>query len=363
MNLISLYAFDVETGENKWSFFPEAVVAGYNPPTVNPVKGDIYFGTNAKKGNFYAVKPDGTLKWTFGPIAGSMQSTAPAVSADGNVVYIIDNAGTAFALDAETGTEKWSVNLGTGIGADLLVNGTDLVVALKQKEDGLVFLNAADGTVIAKHTLESKSGATHLSSFAVVADKKTAYLSLAGGNNNPVGSGMAKIDLVNRTIIKSALFANNDCYAPAVASNGYIVAGSKDGLVYCLDSELEVKWTFNHLGNAEPQANSLNFACICTNSEGKAIVTCGASKAGHMVYVLDVTSGTSVQNFQYNDSPNGYAMCGGMFHDGFYYYGTAAVDNTGGDFFGRYVGGDYTFWGVPGGDICGSNCLQSPLHK
>ena len=27
------------------------------------------------------------------------------------------------------------------------------------------------------------------------------------------------------------------------------------------------------------------------------------------------------------------------------------------------VGGDYTFWGVPGGDICGSNCLQSPLHK
>ena len=60
----------------------------YNMLTVNPVTGDIYYGTQTA-GQFYAVTQEGKLKWTFAE-AGSMQSAAPAVNAAGTAVYICD---------------------------------------------------------------------------------------------------------------------------------------------------------------------------------------------------------------------------------------------------------------------------------
>ena len=364
VQVANLYAFDVITGELKWSYCPANVTAGYNPPSVNPVTGDIYFGVNAAGKNLTAVKPDGTLKWEFGPIVGAMNSTAPAISADGKVVYIVDAKANVFAIDAETGAQKWTNNYGTGSGAALLVNGTDLVVALKQQTDGLLFLNAADGSVICKHTLASKSGATNLTSFAVADDRKTAYVALAGGNSNAGGSGMMKIDLEKREIVKSALYADNDVYCPVVASDGTIVAGSKDGLVYGINSDLEVMWKFNHLGaEAAPVTNSLNFACISANSIGQVFVACGAKASNtHAVYTLNSSTGVPVSSYKYKEESVAYAMSGGLFHDGVFYYGsTCDTSPTSGDFYGKYVGGGNKFWGNPGGDICGSSCLQSPL--
>ncbi len=72
--------------------------------TVNPVTGDIYYGTTSA-GQFYAVTQEGKLKWTFAE-AGSMQSAAPAVNANGTVVYICDALGKAFAIDAASGQKK-----------------------------------------------------------------------------------------------------------------------------------------------------------------------------------------------------------------------------------------------------------------
>lgn len=106
----NLYAFDVRTGKNKWTFRPtdngDMQAESKSMVAVNPVSGDIYYGTSAG-GQFYAVKPDGTLHWKFSK-CGSMNSAPPAVSADGTVVYIADAKGALYALDAETGTERWS---------------------------------------------------------------------------------------------------------------------------------------------------------------------------------------------------------------------------------------------------------------
>lgn len=88
----NLYAFDVRTGKNKWTFRPtdngDMQAESKSMVAVNPVSGDIYYGTSAG-GQFYAVKPDGTLHWKFSK-CGSMNSAPPAVSADGTVVYIAD---------------------------------------------------------------------------------------------------------------------------------------------------------------------------------------------------------------------------------------------------------------------------------
>lgn len=361
MNFTAVYAFDVQTGEKKWHYNADPIAAGYNPPTVNPVTGDIYFGTNSA-GQFYSVSPDGKLNWTFTE-AQSMKSAAPAVSADGTVVYISDTKGNTFAIDAATGTKKWGVALGSQ-SSGLLVNGSDLVVAIKKGTDNVLFLNAADGTTITTLSITAtKNGPTEMTGFAVADDKKTAYIPLAGGNSNPGGSGMAKIDLATRTLVKAVAFADNDCYAPVVGSNGFIIVGSKDGLVYGVNSELEVQWTFNHVGGETPTASTLNYSHICANAAGQAFVGCGNKNMGNTCYVLDVTNGNVIENYRHSTENSSYAMSGGMFHDGVFYFCTAGSEAPGGEFFGKYVGGADKFWGGPGGDICGSGCVQSPLFN
>lgn len=361
MNFTAVYAFDVQTGEKKWHYNADPIAAGYNPPTVNPVTGDIYFGTNSA-GQFYSVSPDGKLNWTFKE-AQSMKSAAPAVSADGTVVYISDTKGNTFAIDAATGTKKWGVALGSQ-SSGLLVNGSDLVVAIKKGTDNVHFLNVADGTTITTLSITAtKNGPTEMTGFAVADDKKTAYIPLAGGNSNPGGSGMAKIDLATRTLVKAVAFADNDCYAPVVGSNGFIIVGSKDGLVYGVNSELEVQWKFNHVGGETPTASTLNYSHICANAAGQAFVGCGNKNTGNTCYVLDVTNGNVIENYRHSTENSSYAMSGGMFHDGVFYFCTAGSEAPGGEFFGKYVGGADKFWGGPGGDICGSGCVQSPLFN
>jgi len=289
-----------------------------------------------------------------------MKSAAPAVSADGSTVYICDTNGNAFALDAATGTQKWTKPLGNQ-SAGIIVNGDEVIIAVKNKTKSVWFLNAADGKELKTLDLNmSKNGPTEMTGWVVAPDRKTAYIPLSGGNSNPAGSGMAKIDLSTRSVVKQELFADNDCYGPAMASNGLIVVGSKDGLVYGINSELEKVWSFNHAG-ATPVASSLNYSHICTNSVGQAFVVCGKSGAGHRVYVLNATDGTVASSYQYSTEKSSYSMCGGMFCDGVFYFGTAGSAAPGGEFFGKYVGGQNTFWGTPGGDICGSGCVQSPL--
>lgn len=341
-----LYAFDIESGTEKWRFVPETVSGGYNPGTVNPVTGDIYFGTTTA-GQFYCVDASGSLRWTFTE-AGSMQSTAPAVSADGNTVYIIDATGNAFALDAASGSKKWGVSLGKK-GGSLLVNGTDLIVAIQNTEKTVQFLNTADGSEITSISLSKN--ATDIAGIAVADDKTTAYVPLCGG-------GLASIDLSTRTLIKEFLFAGNNVYAPVVASNGYVVAGSKDGSVYAVKPDLsEVVWQYVHTGTAVN--NAFNYSHPCADTEGKVYITSGGKE--HSNLILNAATGEIVDQYVYKGGSEFKQMGGNNYLNGVLYSAFIGVSNVNGAFIGKYVGGERRFWGGPGGDICGSGCVQSPL--
>lgn len=347
-NTISnLYAFDLVTGEEKWRFVPEVAKGSYNPPTVNPVTGDIYYGTQTA-GQFYCVSPEGTLRWTYTG-AGSLQSTAPAVSADGNTLFILDRNGKLSAVNTADGTEKWSKTL-AAMGSALLINGDILIAAVCNADSAVYFINTADGSEVAP-VLSMPAKPTDIAGFGVSDDKKTAYLPLQGG-------GMASIDLTTNTKIAENMFAGNNVYAPVVASNGYVVAGSKDGCVYALSPDLkEVKWTFVHGGT--PKNNVFNYSHACADNMGRVFLSSGQDK--NLIYVFNAADGTVLSSESYGENSGQKQMGGNNFNDGFLFSAFVGAGSDNGAFVGHYFGGKRKFWGGPGGDICGSCCIQSPL--
>ena len=345
--ITSLYAYDLASGTKKWHYQAAPNQGSYNPLTVNPVTGDIYFGTQTA-GHFYCISPEGTLKWEYTG-AGSMQSTSPAVSADGSVVYIIDKVGKCCAINAADGSEKWTAALASP-GASMLINGNVLIVAVQNTAPSVYFLDAATGAEVAAQ-ISISNKPTDISGMAVSDDRKTAYLPLMGG-------GISSIDLATNTVKATNIFATNNVYAPVVASNGFVVAGSKDGCVYALSADLsKVEWTFIHGGTMKN--NVFNYSHMCADDQGRVFVTSGQDQ--NLVYVFNAADGTVISSERYGDH-NAYKQMGGNnFIDGFLFSGFIGNGTVNGALIGQYFGGNRKFWGGPGGDICGSCCVQSPL--
>lgn len=337
-----LYAFNVETGEKIWVYEPSAASGSYNPLTVNPVTGDIYFGTTTA-GQFYCVNAKGDLKWKFDG-AGSMKSAAPAVNKDGSVVYVGDNTGNIFALDAASGAKKWQAALGSAT-AGLLVNGNELVAGATNGT--VTFYNTADGTVITSLKFPCM---TDITGFAVGNDKRTVYL--------PAKTAMCSFDLETRAILVESLsVADNNLYEPVVAPNGNVYVAGKDNCVYCLDKDLtKVIWQYQHKDSDGKIVNTFNYSHPCVDTENHLYITSG--QAGNVSYIFN-PDGTIKESWTYGSSKNQKQMGGNNYLNGVLY--SAFVGNTGdnGAFYGKYVGGERAnTWSTHGGDICGSCCLK-----
>lgn len=337
-----LYAFNVETGELAWVYKPSTAAGSYNMLTVNPVTGDIYFGTTTA-GQFYCVNAKGDLKWKFDG-AGSMKSAAPAVNKDGSVVFIGDGAGNIFALDAASGAKKWQAALGSAA-AGLLVNGNELVAGAVNGT--VTFYNTADGTVITSLKFPCM---TDISGFAVGNDKKTVYL--------PAKTAMCSFDLETRAILVESLsVADNNLYEPVVAPNGNVYVAGKDNCVYCLDKDLtRVVWKYQHTDAAGKVVNAFNYSHPCVDTENHLYITSG--QAGNVSYIFNA-DGTIKESWTYGSSNQQKQMGGNNYLNGVLY--SAFVGNTGdnGAFYGKYVGGERAnTWSTHGGDICGSCCLK-----
>lgn len=337
--ITGLYAFDLLTGDLKWRYIPDTNAGSYNPLTVNPVTGDIYYGTTTA-GLFYAVTAEGELKWMFTGTQ-SMQSCAPAVSADGSVVFICDKSGNTFAVDAASGTQIWSFAAGTA-GTGLLVNGEELVVGATS---AIYFLNVNDGTQIAKVT-PAKS-MTDISGFAVNADKTIAYVPNTGGY-------ISSINLQTHAMVVDGFLAvSNNVYEPVVAPDGTVFFGSKDGSVCNVNADLTtVNWTYD-----TGISNAFNYSHPCVDADNRFYITSGGSSNVNFIFS---SSGTVVDSWTYEpDDAQQKQMGGNNFLDGVLYSGFIGSSSANGLFVGKYVGGERASgWSTHGGDICGSCCVK-----
>lgn len=343
-----LYAFDLATGSEKWRYVPAAKSNSYNMLTVNPVTGDIYYGTTTA-GQFYAATAEGQLKWTFTE-AGSMQSCSPAVNASGSVVYISDATGNTFGIDASSGSKIWSYAAGAK-GCGLLVFANELLVGTTSNA---IFLNAETGAEIAKVAL----GCTMVDNtgFAVSNDKTLAYF---GAKSGYIGA----VNLTSRTIHGRLLAGGgnataNDIYEPVVAPNGSVFAGSKSGEVFNVKGDLSAKnWEYAHTPSGTPLTNAFNFAHPCVDSENRFYITAG--QASNVSYIFDA-NGNVLDSWSYEGSDTNQKQMGGNnYLDGVLYSAFIGSSSKNGIFVGKYVGGERaSSWSTHGGDLCGSCCVK-----
>ena len=342
----NLYAFDVRTGKNKWTFRPtdngDMQAESKSMVAVNPVSGDIYYGTSAG-GQFYAVKPDGTLHWKFSK-CGSMNSAPPAVSADGTVVYIADAKGDLYALDAETGTERWSAPYAAGsCGYGLLVNGGEVVLGAKT---AIHFVNAADGTKIEAVSVSIVNSI----GFAVSPDQKKAYFAYA--------TTLAAVDLDSHTLYARSAAGGDNYYQPIVAGDGTVFAGTKDGYVRFFSSDLQTM--IHEEQPSSVKKNTFNFTRPLVDANNRFyIMASGNSTEDSLVLEYD-TSGNKISDWSYtqNNCQNGCNLADGVL----YTVNQGSGDGGNGLFIGKYIGAARgRGWSSHGGDHCGSGCIQSPL--
>lgn len=342
----NLYAFDVRTGKNKWTFRPtdngDMQAESKSMVAVNPVSGDIYYGTSTG-GQFYAVKPDGTLHWKFSK-CGSMNSAPPAVSADGTVVYIADAKGALYALDAETGTERWSAPYAAGsCGYGLLVNGGEVVLAAKT---AIHFVNAADGTKIEAVSVSIVNSI----GFAVSPDRKKAYFAYA--------TTLAAVDLDSHTLYARSAVGGDNYYQPIVAGDGTVFAGTKDGYVRFFSPDLQTM--IHEEQPSSVKKNTFNFTRPLVDANNRFyIMASGNSTEDSLVLEYD-TSGNKISDWSYtqNNCQNGCNLADGVL----YTVNQGSGDGGNGLFIGKYIGAARgRGWSSHGGDHCGSGCIQSPL--
>lgn len=342
----NLYAFDVRTGKNKWTFRPtdngDMQAESKSMVAVNPVSGDIYYGTSAG-GQFYAVKPDGTLHWKFSK-CGSMNSAPPAVSADGTVVYIADAKGDLYALDAETGTERWSAPYAAGsCGYGLLVNGGEVVLGAKT---AIHFVNAADGTKIEAVSVSIVNSI----GFAVSPDRKKAYFAYA--------TTLAAVDLDSHTLYARSAAGGDNYYQPIVAGDGTVFAGTKDGYVRFFSSDLQTM--IHEEQPSSVKKNTFNFTRPLVDANNRFyIMASGNSTEDSLVLEYD-TSGNKISDWSYtqNNCQNGCNLADGVL----YTVNQGSGDGGNGLFIGKYIGAARGRGrSSHGGDHCGSGCIQSPL--
>lgn len=145
----TVYAVDAATGEEIWRYDIGSSVRS----TPQVVQGTVYFG--ASDNNLYALDADsGDEIWTFS--TGEISNRTGVVSSPtlSNGTVFVGNRflrGTGpdtgvYAIDAETGKEKWSFKTGATVEASpLVVNGT---VVVGSQDHNVYALDEQTGTEI-----------------------------------------------------------------------------------------------------------------------------------------------------------------------------------------------------------------------
>ena len=210
------------------------IQVGQSAPTVAS-DGTVYVAAGA----LYAIRPDGTLKWTrFDPAAEDLRN-APVIGADGTLYFVYHNIPLT-ALDPSDGHTLWSLDLGVNdhvfaspaIGAD----GTVYVAT----QPGIVYAVSPGGTLLWTFETGSIGYACTLRSSPAIDADGTVYLGTNAGSPSSIflalnPDGTLKWTFEPADLPPDVPSSHFDIYSsPTIGSDGTIYFGQEFGRVYAL---------------------------------------------------------------------------------------------------------------------------------
>lgn len=231
------------------------------------------------------VSPSGTARWKF-RAKGRIMLSSPAIGADGTVCFGSSD-GYVYAVDGQTGVEKWKVQTGgavnssPAIGADGMVyfgsqdgcvyavNGeigvekwsfkTDRQISSSPtiSHDGNIYIGSDDSIFYA---LDSENGEERgrfvfkgpVRSVPAIGADRTVYI---GSDDNKMYAVVAGLP-----VSKWSLETGGEVWSsPAVGSDGAVYVGSADGYLYAVNGKTgDEKWKIQTGGavNSSPSIGS-----------------------------------------------------------------------------------------------------------
>jgi outer membrane protein assembly factor BamB len=201
--------------------------------------GTVYFGTG--QGKLVALRPDGTLRWTYDTGSGSLIATAPAID-DNDTIYFGSYDDHLHAVD-RTGTKRWAfktsgdVNSSPAIGAD-----------------GTIYVGSADGKLYAITASGARKWAYDAGAYL--------YSSPAVGPNGVVYVGtkfpgrLLAINADGTLRFSYSVGADVDS-SPAIGADGTLYVGADDGKVHAIGASGAQRWVASTGGLAVDSSPAL----------------------------------------------------------------------------------------------------------
>ena len=218
-------------GSQKWSFSTGAEIQ--SSPAIG-ADGTIYFGSVDR--NVYALNPDGTLHWKF--TTGDYVLSSPAIGNDGTI-YIGSRDNHLYAINPD-GTEKWRFATGRWVDSAPVI-GMDGTIYIGSYDWNLYALRP-DGTQRWRLTYGS-GPAGGLGVAVALATDGTIYASVAGEENSlyaldPTGAIRWRYLFGSPTALVGPT-------TPVIAADGTIYLGTPDRMFYAINPDGTRHWALS----------------------------------------------------------------------------------------------------------------------
>jgi len=226
----SLRALDASDGSLIWKFSTGGAVTS---STRVGAHGSLYFG--CLDGYFYALNPDGSLKWKRN-LDDEIWSS-PALLAEGKAIFIgsmAEGSANVFSLDGKTGEVIWKRETGASVFSSPAVSHDGKAVFVCSLDANCYAFDTGNGEKL--WVFEGDSA--FQSSPAVSKADGTLYVGSSEGNIYALDSATGKVKWTREG--KGELFSS-----PFIAPDGNVYIGSGQGEVMALrQSDGSLVWSF-----------------------------------------------------------------------------------------------------------------------
>ena len=246
----------------------------YSSPAIDKNK-TVYIGSYSNY--FYAINPNGTMKWQYE--TGEGVESSPAIAEDGTI-YVGSDDAKLYAFNPN-GTKKWSLTIGDGW----------VYVSPVIDEDGIIYVASVNGNnICAVYPNGTKKWDTKLGGMV--------YCSAGLDENGMVYIGsndgyMYALYRNNGTLKWKYKTGGKIGSAPAINNEGIIYFGSNDGYLYSLNPNGTRKWRRN--------VGDLIITSPSITNEGNIIIGC------YDGYVYSFKPDNGTENWRFKAGSEVYA--------------------------------------------------------